>query len=37
LTLQFDRILFVDDLADDAQFFDLVWLEAVAPCGVNLR
>jgi hypothetical protein len=37
LTLQLDRILFMDGLADDAQFLDLVWLETVAPCGVNLR
>ncbi len=37
LTLQLDRIFFADGLADDAQFFDLVGLEAVAPCGVNLH
>jgi hypothetical protein len=37
LTLQLNSILFADGLANDAQFFDLVWLEAVAPCGVNLR
>jgi hypothetical protein len=37
LTLQLDYILFADGLVDNAQFLDLVWLEAVAPCGVNLR
>jgi hypothetical protein len=37
LTLQLDLILFADGLADDAQFLDLVWLEVVAPCSVNLR
>jgi hypothetical protein len=37
LTLQLNCILFANGLADDAQFLDPVWLEAVAPCGVNLR
>ncbi len=37
LTLQLNRILFANSLADDAQFLDLVWLEAVAPCDLNLR
>ncbi len=36
LTLQLDHILFADGLADNAQFLDLVWLEAIAPCDVNL-